>query len=415
MDSRAHHRPFDLAIYGATGFTGKQAARQLWEACRAHGLNLTLAGRSSEKLNAVRRELGTEAEAKIGISVAESSDEEAINRLALSTRVLVNNAGPYSKYAPKVIQACVNAETDYLDITGETPFVRKMIDLHHERAHRRKIRIVPFCGFDSVPSDYSVWYALNRWKENFRDEACESVTTYFEVRGGFNGGTIESAFTLASDGEIQRLQNDLTLLCPREGPHPRAPKDWTSPRRLQKLDAWSAPFFMSPVNTRVVRRTQSLFGIETAHPLSQHWKQIRYEEGLLIRGPMAPLAARAMSDGMKVFSKLSSNQKISKWVRKLLPRPGEGPTENQMNTGFMRLTTHARGLNGSFQTTQLKAKGDPGNRITVGILTQAALCLALPEERARLSARYGVLTPAYAFEEVLFQRLKALGFEFSQL
>jgi short subunit dehydrogenase-like uncharacterized protein len=118
---------------------------------------------------------------------------------------------------------------------------------------------------------------------------------------------------------------------------------------------------------------------------------------------------------MRIFSKTSWIRATSGLIRRALPRPGEGPSEAQMNSGFMRLTTLARGKNGTLQTTRLKADGDPGNRITVACLTQAALCLALFQDRNRLPARFGVLTPAFAFDEVLFQRLQAQNFVFELL
>ncbi len=413
MDLNRSNKPYDLAIYGATGFTGRQTAEKLWKAAQTYGLKLTLAGRNLEKLETLRSSLGPKAEALVGIHVAESSDAEALKSLAESTRVLVNTAGPFAQFGPGVVQACVDASTDYIDITGETPFVSKIIDLHDEAAREKKVRIIPFCGFDSVPSDLGFWFALKSWNERDTQGRCSSITTLFEARGGFNGGTIASALGMAQDGTLKEATEDLTLLCPKNGARPPSPSDWVGPKKIEELDAWGVPFFMSPINTRVVRRSQSLFGSDTLAPSGADWIQIAYEEGLLLRGPLAPWIGRVIGKIQTSFSNFVPNNSLFSVIRSFLPKPGEGPSERQMENGFMRVTTVARGNQGPAQITRVSSKGDPGNRITVSILTESALCLVL--EREQLPERFGVLTPAYAFEGVLLERLRNQGFKFEVL
>jgi short subunit dehydrogenase-like uncharacterized protein len=399
-------RPYDVTIYGATGFTGKQAAEKLWKAAQTYRLKLAIAGRSEEKLKKMRSELGSQAEREIGIFTADATDSAGLQKMAASTRVVVTTAGPFSKFGPELVKACVEQGADYVDITGETPFVRRMIDRHHDKARENKVRIVPFCGFDSVPSDLGAWFAINEWEKNHASAELDRVTTVFEARGGFNGGTIASAMEIFQDPEFLKASKDPNYLCPADGPRPRAQADITRSAPLPELDGILAPFFMSPINTRVVRRSQAMFE-------NTHWKNFEYHEGMLLKGQLAPLAGKAVAGVQGVFPKLMGNTAGRKLIQALLPKPGEGPSEAQMVNGFMRVTTVAQGKSGETQITRIRAKGDPGNRITVTALTEAALCLLL--EKEHLPERYGVLTPALAFEHHLYDRLKNQGFLFEVL
>jgi len=406
MPDTKNKRPYDVVVYGATGFTGRQATEKLWKAAQTYRLKLAIAGRSEEKLQRVRSELGPQAEREIGIFPADASDSAGLQKMAASTRVLVNTAGPYSKYGPEVVKACVEQGADYVDITGETTFVRRMIDLHHDRAMENKLRIVPFCGFDSVPSDLGAWFAIQEWEKNRVSAVLDRITTVFEARGGFNGGTIASAMEILNDPEFLKASKDPTYLCPAAGPKPRAAPDITDSAPLPELDGTMAPFFMSPINTRVVRRSQAMFE-------SPHWRNFEYREGMLLKGRLATLAGKAVASAQGIIPKLIGHSTGRKFIQALLPKPGQGPSEAQMVNGFMRVTTVAQGKSGETQITRIRAKGDPGNRITVTALTEAALCLLL--EKEHLPERYGVLTPALAFEHHLYDRLKNQGFLFEVL
>ena len=145
-------RPFDVVLYGATGFVGRQTAHYF--ADHAQGVRWAIAGRSAPRLEALRADLGAASPA---IVVADADDAAALDTLAAQTRVVLSTAGPFARYGSELVAACVRQATHYVDITGETPWVRRMIDRHHEDAAARGIRIVPGCGFDSVPSDLGAW------------------------------------------------------------------------------------------------------------------------------------------------------------------------------------------------------------------------------------------------------------------
>lgn len=110
-------REFDVIVYGATGFVGVLVARHLAGFAPA-GTRIALAGRSPEKLEAVRTRLNVDWP----IVVADATDTAALDTMAARTRVVITTAGPYAKYGRILAHACAEAGTDYVDLTGEVLF-----------------------------------------------------------------------------------------------------------------------------------------------------------------------------------------------------------------------------------------------------------------------------------------------------
>ncbi len=138
-------RRYDVVLYGASGFVGRQTVAYF--AQHAGGLRWAVAGRNAAKLEAAR------GAAKAGLIVADANDDDALAALAAQTKVVASTAGPFALYGSALVAACARHGTHYCDITGETPWVHELIDRHHDEAAARGTRIVPCCGFDSVPSD----------------------------------------------------------------------------------------------------------------------------------------------------------------------------------------------------------------------------------------------------------------------
>ncbi len=211
----AAQREFDIVLYGATGFVGKLTAEYL---ARAGGdARIALAGRSQDKLLAVRETLGEKAQSWPLIA-ADASAAVDLNAMAEQTRVVVTTVGPYLKYGLPLVAACAAAGTDYADLTGEAIFIRESIDLYHKQAVDTGARIVHSCGFDSIPSDLTVFALYRRAVE---DDAGQLGDTNFVVRtiaGGFSGGTVASMMelmrTASTDPEARRLMNDPYTLTP---------------------------------------------------------------------------------------------------------------------------------------------------------------------------------------------------------
>src|ERR1700691_4653784 len=145
-------RPFDIVAYGATGFVGRRVVRYFAASRAASSLRWALGGRDKSRLEAVREGAGSGAQ-KPGILVADSRDAGAVDALVAQSRIVLNTAGPFALHGDRIVDACVRYGTHYVDVTGETPWIKGLIDRHHATAAGNGTRIVPSCGFDSVPSD----------------------------------------------------------------------------------------------------------------------------------------------------------------------------------------------------------------------------------------------------------------------
>jgi len=386
-------RSYDLIVYGATGFTGRQAAERV-AAIASPGLRWAIGGRDRAKLEAIAQSLPVVP----GIVVADGQDDAALAELAASTRVVLTTAGPFARHGDKLVAACVAQRTDYVDITGESPWVASLIERFHAQAAADGTRIVPFCGFDSIPSDLGV-LQLVRHVQRTRGCGVRRIVGSFSMKGGVNGGTMASALNMAETGQNKRLLRG-TLLRPEgtrrvAGPDRRS-VDWDAARRRHLL-----PFFMAPINTRVVGRSATL------HEADGHayGEAFTYEEAMESK---SGFGAWTMTLGMGAADALLKRPWGRRLVARAVPNPGQGPSTAAMDGGFFRARFTAEAEDGSTAWAIVAdMDGDPGNRSTVRMLVESALCLL--QDRDRLPARAGVLTPALAFGDVLPERLAASG------
>ena len=394
-------RRFDVTLYGATGFVGRQTARYFAE--HAQGACWALAGRSAAKLESLRAE---HIAAAPGVLVADAGDVAALDALASQTRVVLSTAGPFARYGSELVAACVRHGTHYVDITGETPWVRHMIDGHHADAAKRGTRIVPGCGFDSVPSDLGAWLVARALHQQ-HGERCISVKACFSMRGGLNGGTAASMFNALDEGAQAQLDDPFLL-----NPAGTAPTDAAAHRdpagalRDADFDGWLAPFVMGPINTRVVRRSVALLATSGLYA-----PEFRYQEYMRIgRGAGGALAATAVAVGMAAGRTALAFEPMRRIAQRFAPAPGEGPSERTMNEGSFRCELIGVGERGSVQRGRIAGRGDPGNRATTVFVCESALALALDAKQLPGGTRLGgVLTPSTAFGEVLAERLRAAG------
>ncbi|KKF01004.1 enoyl-ACP reductase [Mycolicibacterium obuense] len=407
----ASDREYDIVLYGATGFVGKLTA--LYLASAAGNARIALAGRSADRLLAVRETLPETAQSWPLIT-ADASDPSSLAAMAASTRVVISTVGPYLRYGLPLVAACAAAGTDYTDLTGEPLFIRRAIDEYHKQAVDTGARIVHSCGFDSIPSDLTV-FALYRQAE--RDGAGELGDTNFVVRrfaGGMSGGTIASMTELAreaaEDPESRRLLNDPYTLSPDRGAEPelggQPDARWRRGRDIApELDGyWVGAFAMSVPNTRIVRRSNAL--LEYAYG-----RRFEYAEQMSLgKSPLAPLAAAMTTGGNIAAIELGSrflNRVPRSALERILPKPGTGPSEQTRESGHYTVETYTTTSSGARYVARMSQQGDPGYKATSVLLGESALALAL--DRDKLSDLLGVLTPASAMGDALLARFPAAG------
>jgi saccharopine dehydrogenase (NAD+, L-lysine-forming) len=402
-------REFDLVLYGATGFAGKLTAEYL---ARSGGeARIALAGRSEERLRAVRDTLGAAAR-EWPLLTADASAPATLDAMAARTQVVVTTVGPYTKYGLPLVAACAEAGTDYADLTGETMFIRESIDQFHKQALDTGARIVHSCGFDSVPSDLTA-YAL--YKRAAADGAGQLGDTDLVVRtfaGGVSGGTVASMMefmrTSSRDPHARRLMNDPYTLSPDRAAEPElgAQPDvrWRRGGEIapELAGYWTGAFAMAGPNTRIVRRSNALLDYA-------YGRRFAYTEQMSVgRSLAAPLAAAAVTGSNAVAFGLGSryfDRLPAALVERLTPKPGTGPSEQTRMRGHYRVETYTTTTSGARYVATMDQQGDPGYQATSVLLGECGLALAL--DRDRLSDLRGVLTPAAAMGDALLARFPA--------
>ena len=390
-------RELDIVVFGATGFVGKLTAEYLSKHA-PEGVKIGLGGRSEEKLARVKSELGKDWPT----IVADSSDPASMKAMAERCRVVATTVGPYRKYGMPLVEACAEAGTDYVDLTGEPLFIRDSIDRCHDRAAASGARIVHCCGFDSIPSELGVWLLHQE-----AGELEQATLVVRAMKGGPSGGTLESMTGMLdeakADSAVRRMLADPYALSPDRSAEPDLgdESDVRLPVEDKEIGEWLGPFVMAAINTRVVRRSNALLDFA-------YGRRFRYREttamGPGIGGRVKGLAMAGGTGALMGAMTLGPTRAL---LDKFLPKPGEGPSAEARAKGFFKIETHARTPAGERYVARISAQGDPGYAATAVMFGEAALCLAL--DRERLPDRAGVLTPATAMDGALVDRLRAAG------
>ncbi|WP_026912533.1 saccharopine dehydrogenase family protein [Patulibacter minatonensis] len=404
-ETPAPEREHDLVVFGATGFVGRLTALYLAEHAPST-VKVALAGRSRAKLESIRETLPGAAR-EWPVVVADSHDPVALGELARSTRVVITTVGPYARYGLPLVAACAEAGTHYADLTGETLFMRKSIDSADAVAKESGARIVHTAGFDSIPSDLGVLALHDAAQAAGAGELAETTFVVVAMSGGLSGGTIDSLRNQLDEGradkDARRLAADPYALSPDRSadPDPRGERDPTGVSRDPHTGAFLAPFVMGTVNTRVVRRSNALQGYA-------YGRGFRYQELMSGgKGPLGAVKAGAIVAALAGVVGGLSVKPTRKVLDRMLPDPGEGPSEAAREKGFFRIDITTTTASGRRFRCRIAASGDPGYKATAVMLGQAGLCLLQDEEKLPKVA--GVLTPATAMGNVLTDRLRAVG------
>ncbi len=365
-----------------------------------------MAGRNRQKLEAVRAQIGSAA-ANVDVLEADSQDQEVVDAMVSRTRVLLNTAGPFMLYGDAMVNACVRLKTHYVDITGETPWVKNLIVRYHNQAAADGTRIIHFCGFDSVPSDLGTYLVVRHIQKEL-GVPCRDVKAYFQFEGGLNGGTLASGLNLQDSGQSALARDPFLLNPQREHSKQEMAKnrDPEEPQYDKDLGTWVAPFFMGPINTRVVRRSSALY---------DQWKEaygphFSYQEYLKFDEPFAWIKAAGVTAGMALFTGALQQPPIRSLLTSVLPQPGSGPSEKVMDEGWFRCELLGIAIDGRKVHGLIRDQGDPGNRATAKFLCESALSLAFNLNTLPGGPqRGGILTPSTGLGDVLADRLRNSG------
>ena len=389
-------KDIDIIIYGATGFTGKLCVKYFQSLNTT--VNWAMAGRNLIKLEKVAKENQTNVE----ILIADSDDEKALDNLTSRARVILSTTGPFHRYGSKLVASCIKNHTHYVDITGENFWVKGLIEKHHKEASAKGIRIIPSCGFDSIPSDLGTFFAAKALSQPIK-----RIESFHSYQGGASGGTLETMFSM---GELD-LGDDLTdpfLLNPEDS-YSNKQKQLSSDRvgiaKKPEINAWSGPFIMATANTRVVRRTEALLALRQ----ESYGADFTYQEYAFHKSWFSAVKSLVLT-GLSVLVLLSPLKRL---VKPFLPKPGEGPSESVQENGWFDCKYIVETEEGTKKVFNMSGKGDPGYKVTSKLVSECALCLIEDLERLPGGPEYGgVLTSAAGLGSPLITRLKKAGISF---
>ena len=393
-------REFDLILFGATGFTGRLAAIYL---AKTYGSSLrwAIAGRRREGLEKIRQELvAIDASLKsLPLVLADSSKPDTLREMTLRTKVIITTAGPFDKYGSDLVKNCAINGTHYCDITGEADWVRKMIDKYDEAAKKSGAKIVHFCGHDCVPWDLAVLECARILKS----EGGEDLTTaevFDEANSGPSGGTLATVFHSLEDRvrfkPLLGFDPMLKSLTGSKSDNKTTGNNQMSLGYSSTIKKWIGPFPMAMVNVVCVKRSNALLN---------YGGNIKYSEATVYPSFMAGFVTIITS----VYLVCAFFFPPLLWVLKkfVLPKPGQGPSQSQLDAGFLGVTCFAKGSRGGTASFQIYFPNDPGYVDTARMLVESGLALALENEQ--LPRRGGIWTPAPCLGRVLLKRLESTG------
>jgi short subunit dehydrogenase-like uncharacterized protein len=374
-------RALDITVFGATGFVGQLVCAYLAERCAEEPTTWAIGGRDRAKLERLRDDLVTRYPTlePLPIVVADSHDEASLVAMAEGTKVVLTTVGPYAPRGEALLRACADTGTHYVDLTGEPGWWRDMTARYHDRARETGAKIVPACGFDSIPFDLGAYFTARQ----LPPDAPKQVRGYVAARAGVSGGTLRSALSILADRGGPRESK------PRapDGARPRA----RGPHRAAEVGAWVIP--LPTIDPLIVGRSTRLCDAYGPDFVYHHYLQV---------GPLP--AAVGVLVGIGLLTSLARIGPARRALARMRP-PGSGPSAERRARSWFRAKFVGEG-GGRRVVTQMRG-GDPGYDETAKMVAESALCLA--HDRLDPDPGGGLLTSASAMGMALVERLARAG------
>ncbi len=374
---------YDFVIYGATGFTGKLVVEYAINQYNNNNneISWAIAGRNHEKLEHVQEKYNLPS--NIGKIVVDSNDQDSIDEMVSQTKCVLTTVGPYQLYGEKIIKTCIFTGTDYVDLCGEPGFMHKIISECSAEAKETGARIVFSCGFDSIPFDLGVLFVQEEVMSKFNKYAPSVRGRVRAMNGEFSGGTAASMkatmAALQSNPELINILVNPHALC--DGIQGVQQDDDSKPAYDEELDTWVAPFFMAPINTKNIHRSNKLM----SHIYGENFK---YNE-MWIQGPGEE--GKAAAEFISTMNPLGD-----------APEPGDGPSRESRENGNYDVLFCAD-VDGETIKASVSGDMDPGYGSTSKMIAESAVCLVKDCE----DLAGGIYTPAASMGKKLIKRLES--------
>ena len=373
---------YDFVIYGATGFTGKLVVEYaINQYANDNKISWAIAGRNNEKLEHVQEKYNLPS--NIGKIVVDSNDQNSIDEMVSQTKCVLTTVGPYQLYGEKIVKTCISTGTDYVDLCGEPGFMHKIISECSTEAKETGARVVFSCGFDSIPFDLGVLFVQEEVMAKLNKYASSVRGRVRAMNGEFSGGTAASMkatmAALQSDPELINILVNPHALC--EGIQGVQQDDDSKPTYDEELNTWVAPFFMAPINTKNIHRSNKLMN----HIYGENFK---YNE-MWIQGPGEE--GKAAAEFISTMNPLGD-----------APEPGDGPSRESRENGNYDVLFCAD-VDGETIKASVSGDMDPGYGSTSKMIAESAVCLVKDCE----DLAGGIYTPAASMGKKLIKRLES--------
>ncbi|MEO5971358.1 MAG: saccharopine dehydrogenase NADP-binding domain-containing protein [Bdellovibrionia bacterium] len=401
-------RQFDLVVFGSNAFTGKLATDYIAKNFPPK-IRWAISGRNSEKLESLYKDLLSSPNPPEGYFVFNHLDRQKVFELAAKTKVALTFAGPFGRYGENIVAACSQLGTHYVDITGETVWVQKMMEKYGASAVQSGAILIPFSGFDSVPSDLGVWQVLQQAKNENPDAPVTEVVSLFSAKGGINGGTFQTVLEMLENESEKDVFGESSALVPTQCKKEFYFPEYKKPVYVKEVRLTAPPFPMAPINSRVVYQSQALRMIH----LGVKQPPFRYTELQKVSPRFSRTRAWTVILGGEILKRIGHFQLGRKALRAIGPTAGTGPSEKSRNSGYFKARFFAYSNDTLVSKCDMYFKGDPGNKATVTMACESARCLVVDGDKIATSIPGGFWTPSTALGLLLKTRLVEAGLRFS--
>ncbi|KAL4246225.1 Saccharopine dehydrogenase-like oxidoreductase [Abortiporus biennis] len=413
----------DILVIGATGYTGRLIVEYLNNHPERSSFTFGIAGRSRTKLDGLVSKLQLSAGVKS--YVVDVQSRQAVDEIVGQAKVIVSCVGPYWLHGETILGSCVRQGKHYVDVAGEPAWIRDMIYLYDFNASRTGAIIINTCGFDSVPSDASVFISSRTLKEHLGpDTQLENSISGFDTPSNVSGGTMISMLTalekVPQHKQLASMQ-DFGLSTAVQGV-PSHPLQLTYKIPFSKPTTYGSFFPIIFGDRAIVQRTWGCFEQMSIQP----WYKPTEKERSFSYGPRFKYDLCAVSPGRSWFSAILNSLAMYaavlalllppvRWILKKTYYPsGEGPSESVVKNGHVIVTnvttsvpTPSKPKTSARTTIEFKGNSYLLTATTVG---EAALTLLFNHDDLTPYAKQGGLfTPMSGLGDVFLKRWENWG------
>lgn len=386
-------REYGIVLLGATGYTGKLCAEHITKHLPTN-LSWAVAGRSSSKLQDIvngLKEINADRKKPDVLSV--NLNEEELNKLAKKTRVLLNCVGPYHLYSTPVVATCAENGTHYLDVTGETPWVREMLQKYHDTAKANKSILIPQIGIESAPSDLVAYTAVSTIRDSLNCGVRDVTCSVHEMKGaGFSGGTLATALGIMDQYSLSQVRESTQPFALSSAPPPKRSSSRSLLSRL--LGPFSYPglgilttSITATPNVAIVHRSSGLMPqlYGKNFQFNEYMRVSNYASGILIH---FALVFAWLFIAIRPFRSL---------IRRFVTQPGQGPTAEATAKDILEFRAMAVAddtTGGKEKKAMARIRYEGGLYYFTGLLLAEGAMVLLENEDLVTELGGGLLTPA---------------------